>query len=136
VFLPLVVAAIAVPLIELYVIAQVGHAIGLPLTLLLLFGVSLVGGVFVRRQGLRAWRELRVALAAGRWPGRQVADGALLLVGGALLVTPGFVTDAVGLLLVLPGSRGVARRILAAVAARRVRRQRVRVIDLPRQDWR
>lgn len=117
--LPLLVAFLVVPFVEIYVIVQVGHRIGLPLTIGLLLAVSVAGAVLVRREGGRAWLAFRRALAGGRVPTREVADGALVLLGGALLLTPGFVTDAVGLLLVFPPSRTVVRRWLTTRLARR-----------------
>lgn len=119
--LPLLVAFLVVPFVEIYVIVQVGHRIGLPLTIGLLLAVSVSGAVLVRREGGRAWLAFRRALAGGRVPTREVADGALLLLGGALLLTPGFVTDAAGLLLVFPPSRAVARWLTARLAHRFVR---------------
>lgn len=116
----LVLAFVVVPLVELAVILQVRSAIGLEWTLLLLLAVSLVGAVVVRREGARAWRAFRGAVASGRPPATEVADGAMLLVGGTLLLTPGFVTDAVGLLLVLPPTRALLRRRLTAAVARRM----------------
>lgn len=116
----LFVAFIVVPLAEIWVIAQVGRLIGLPLTLGLLLAVSVLGAALVKHEGLRAWRALRVASAAGRLPGREIADGALVLVGGVLLLTPGFITDAVGLLLVIPVTRPLARRLLVRLTAARI----------------
>jgi UPF0716 protein FxsA len=116
----LVLAFVAVPLVELAVVLQVRTAIGLGPTLLLLLAVSLVGAAVVRREGSRAWRAFRAAVASGRPPATEVADGAMLLVGGTLLLTPGFVTDIVGLVLVLPPTRALLRRRLTAVVARRL----------------
>ncbi len=116
----LVLAFIVTPLVELYVFFQVGGAIGFLPTIALLFAISVLGGTLVRREGGRAWQRLREAVTAGRLPGREVADGALVLVGGTLLLTPGFVTDALGLVLLLPLTRPVARRLVTRVAARRV----------------
>lgn len=116
----LVLAFVVVPLVELAVILQVRSAIGLEWTLLLLLAVSLVGAAVVRREGARAWRAFRGAVASGRPPATEVADGAMLLVGGTLLLTPGFVTDAVGLVLVLPPTRALLRRRLTAAVARRL----------------
>lgn len=108
----LLLAFIIVPLVELYVIGQVGDAIGFVPTLAILLIDSLAGAVLVRREGRRAWTAFREALAAGRWPGDEVVQGALVLVGGALLLTPGFVTDVFGLLLVLPPTRAIASRLV------------------------
>ena len=116
----LVLAFVAVPLVELAVVLQVRTAIGLGPTLLLLLAVSLVGAAVVRREGSRAWRAFRGAVASGRPPATEVADGAMLLVGGTLLLTPGFVTDIVGLVLVLPPTRALLRRRLTAFVARRL----------------
>jgi UPF0716 protein FxsA len=108
---PLLLAAfVVVPLVELAVNLQVGDVLGVPTTILLLLLDSILGAVLVKREGRRAWDAFRRALSAGRWPGDEVAQGALVLVGGALLLTPGFVTDVVGLLAVLPPTRAVASR--------------------------
>lgn len=106
---------IIVPIVELVVIGQVSDAIGLGWTLVILFGDSLLGAVLVKREGRRAWDAFRRALNEARWPGDEVAQGALVLVGGALLLTPGFVTDVVGLLAVLAPTR---RLISAGLRAR------------------
>jgi UPF0716 protein FxsA len=82
--------------------------------------VSVVGGLLLRREGARTWRAFRTALSSGRVPAAEVADGALVLLGGALMLTPGFATDVVGLACVLPGSRAVLRRLLTGVVARRL----------------
>ena len=113
-------AFVVVPLVELAVVLQVRNAIGLGPTLVLLLAVSVLGAAVVRREGARAWRAFRQAVAAGRPPATEVADGAMLLVGGTLLLTPGFVTDVVGLVLVLPPSRALLRRRVTAFVARRL----------------
>jgi UPF0716 protein FxsA len=110
---------IVVPLVELYVIIQVGEAIGAPLTIALLLLDSVVGSLLVRTQGRGAWRRFNEAIAAGRVPAREVADGALIIFGGALLVAPGFVTDVFGALFLLPPTRALLRRLLARTAGRR-----------------
>lgn len=119
-------AFLLVPLLELVVIIQVGEAIGAWWTVVLLVADSIMGAVIVKREGARAWRDFRVAIAEHRWPGAEVVNGALVLVGGALLLTPGFVTDAVGLLCVLPGSRNLIARTLRT----RVSPLPLRVVDL------
>ena len=118
----LAVAFIGVPLIEIYVLIQIGDVIGGWWTLALLVLASVIGTWLVRREGGRAWRALTTALQTGRMPHRELADGALILVGGTLMLTPGFVTDAVGVLLILPVTRPVARRLLAQAVARRLLR--------------
>jgi UPF0716 protein FxsA len=118
--LALFTAFIVVPLIEIYVLIQVGQVIGAWWTILLLILDSLFGTWLIRREGGKAWLALRVALESGRMPARELADGALILVGGTLMLTPGFVTDAVGILLILPFTRPVARRLLTQVVTRRL----------------
>jgi UPF0716 protein FxsA len=110
---------IAVPILELYVIIEVGGLIGVVPTLALLLAMSLLGATLLRHQGRGAWRRFNEAIAQRRFPGREVADGVMITLGGALLLTPGFITDAVGLLLLLPPTRAIARRLLRAYAARR-----------------
>jgi len=119
VVLPLIGLFIAVPILELYVIVKVGGLIGVLPTLVLLFGMSLLGATLLRHQGRGAWQRFNRALAERRFPGREVADGLMITIGGVLLLTPGFITDAVGLLLLIPPSRAIARRVLQAWVARR-----------------
>lgn len=116
----LILLLVVVPLVEIYLLVQVGQLIGALPTVGLLLGLSLLGGWLLKREGSRAWRAFRAALQAGRVPAAEVADGALVIFGGALLLTPGFATDAIGLLCVLPGSRGVLRRLLTGLVARRL----------------
>lgn len=117
---PLIALFIAVPILELYVIVKVGGLIGIWATLALLFGMSLLGAALLRHQGRGAWQRFNRALAERRFPGREVADGLMITVGGTLLLIPGFVTDAVGLLLLFPPTRAIARRLLQAYATRRL----------------
>jgi UPF0716 protein FxsA len=114
---------IALPILEIYVIIQVGQQIGAMPTLLLLVADALLGAWLVKREGRRAWDALTEAIQSGQTPGRQLADAALVLVGGTLLLTPGFVTDIFGFFFVLPFTRPVARRILMAFVARRAVRR-------------
>lgn len=101
---------IIVPLLEIIVIIQVGQVIGAWWTVGLLVADSMLGAWLLRREGARAWRAFREALAEGRWPGDEVAQGSMVIVGGTLLLTPGFLTDVVGFLLLVPASRRVASR--------------------------
>ncbi len=111
---------IGLPILEIWVILQVGSQIGALPTVLLLVAESALGAWVVKREGVRAWRALTQALSTGLLPGRELADAALVLVGGVLLLTPGFVTDVFGFFFVLPFTRPVARRLLAAVASSRL----------------
>ena len=116
----LVVAFVVVPLVEIYVIIQVGQVIGAWWTILLLIADSILGSWLVKREGARAWRALRTALNEGRMPAHELADGMLILVGGALILSPGFVLDAIGLLCILPLTRPIGRRILSRVLSRKL----------------
>ncbi|HEU5160379.1 MAG TPA: FxsA family protein [Streptosporangiaceae bacterium] len=121
---------LVVPVLEIYVIIQVGQIIGGWPTVGLLLAESLLGAWIVRREGRRAWRALTETFRGGRLPDRELSDAALVLVGGTLLLTPGFVTDAVGFLFVLPFTRPVVRRLLAAYVGRRVRISRRRMSQM------
>jgi len=108
----LILLFIVVPVAELYVIIKVGELIGVVPTLILLLADALLGSMLLKHQGRNAWRRFNQALAERRFPGREVVDGALIIVGGTLLLTPGFLTDIVGLFLLLPPTRAIARRVL------------------------
>jgi UPF0716 protein FxsA len=108
----LVLLFIAVPIVEIYVIIQVGQAIGALWTIALLVADSILGSMLMRAQGRAAWRRFNDAVGAARVPAREVFDGVLVIFGGALLLTPGFVTDIFGLLFLLPPSRALIRRLL------------------------
>jgi UPF0716 protein FxsA len=112
----LIVVFLLVPLIELFIIIQVGQLVGAWWTVAALVAVSVTGAWLMRREGTRAWGNFRAALASGRVPTDEVLEGALVLFGGALLLTPGFATDALGLLLMFP----LTRRMIAAAIKRRL----------------
>jgi UPF0716 protein FxsA len=118
--LPLVLLFIAVPIAELAVIIQVGQAIGVWWTVGLLVADSLFGSWLMRHQGRATWRRFNEAVQGGRVPAREVLDGALVIFGGALLLTPGFITDILGLVLLLPPSRAIVRGVLARRLAHRM----------------
>jgi UPF0716 protein FxsA len=113
-------AFVLVPLVEIWAILQVGQLVGPWWTIVLLVLDSLVGAWLIKREGGRAWQALRVALQSGRMPARELADGALILIGGTLMLSPGFVLDVAGILLILPFTRPVARRLLTSVVERRL----------------
>lgn len=108
----LIVLFIVVPIAELYVIIKVGELIGVLPTLVLLLADALLGALLLKHQGRGAWRRFNEALAARRFPGREVVDGVLIVIGGTLLLTPGFITDVAGLFLLIPPTRAIARRLL------------------------
>jgi len=116
----LVVLFIAVPIAELAVIIQVGQAVGVWWTIAILVADSVLGSLLMRSQGRAAWRRFNEALQAGRAPAREVADGVLVIFGGALLLTPGFISDVFGLLFLLPPTRAVIRRVFLRQAMRRI----------------
>ncbi|MFN8216258.1 MAG: FxsA family protein [Solirubrobacterales bacterium] len=105
----LVVLFIVVPIAELFVIIKVGELIGLWPTLLLLLLDAIAGSMLLRHQGRGAWRRFNEALAQRRFPGKEVADGVLIVIGGTLLLTPGFLSDIVGVFLLVPPTRALAR---------------------------
>ena len=112
---------VAVPFAELYVILEVvGPALGAPLTILLLAADSVIGSLLLRSQGRAVWRRFNAALAERRIPQREVQDGVLVIFGGAFLITPGFITDVVGLALLLPPTRAFVRRLVMRAIGRRV----------------
>jgi UPF0716 protein FxsA len=113
-------AFVVVPLVEIWVILQVGQLVGPWWTIVLLVLDSLAGAWLIKREGGRAWQALRTALQNGRMPAREIADGALILIGGTLMLSPGFVLDVAGILLILPFTRPVARRLLTTVVERRL----------------
>jgi UPF0716 protein FxsA len=116
----LVVLLVVVPIVEIAVLIAVGRAIGGWETIALLLVESALGAWLVRREGSRAWAALANALRTGRMPSRELTDAALVLVGGTLLLTPGFVTDVVGFAFVLPITRPLARGLLVHLVERRL----------------
>ncbi len=116
----LVAAFILIPLVEIYVIIQVGQVIGAWWTIALLIADSIFGAWLIKREGGRAWQALVAALNERRMPHRELADGVLILVGGTLLLTPGFVSDIFGILCILPFTRPVGRRLLGRVISRKL----------------
>ena len=111
---------IVVPIAELAVILQIGDWLGLWPTLAILVLDSILGSLLMRAQGRAAWRRFTEATREGRPPAKEVLDGALIIVGGALLLTPGFVTDLVGLSFLLPPTRALIRRYLVRRLGRRM----------------
>ncbi|MGA8846882.1 MAG: FxsA family protein [Nocardioides sp.] len=116
----LLIAFVVVPIIEIYVLIQVGQVIGPWWTIVLLVLDSAVGSWLIKREGGRTFRALRTAMQSGRMPGDELADGALILIGGTLMLSPGFVLDILGLVLILPLTRPLFRGVLSGVVARRL----------------
>ena len=118
-FAVLLVLFVIVPIVELAVIIQVGHLIGVLPTIVSLLVISFGGAWLVKREGLSVWRRFRHQVDGGHVPGRELADGVMILIAGALLLTPGFVTDLFGILLLLPPVRAVVRAATLRRASRR-----------------
>ncbi len=106
VFLPLLVFAV----LEIMVISAVAGLIGWPLTLLLVIATAVLGSVLFRRQGLETWLRLNRRVQAGEMPGQELVEGVMLLIGSLFLITPGFISDAAGLVLLIPHSRRALTR--------------------------
>lgn len=101
---------LVIPILEIAVLIQVGEVIGFLPTFILLIGISIAGGVLAKREGMAVFRRFQSALARGEMPSKEIIDGVLILFGAALLLTPGFLTDFLGLALLIPPSRAVVRR--------------------------
>ena len=125
--MPVLAGAVALLLVEVVVVVLVASWIGIGWTLLILLVSGVLGALLVRREGARAWRSFRGAVAEGRPPGTSALDGVLVLLGGLLVLFPGFVSDVLALLCLLPPTRRLLGRGLAAWALRRGRATVVRV---------
>jgi UPF0716 protein FxsA len=113
---------LVVPIVELYVVVQVAQSVGVLPTLALIVLVSAAGAWLCRREGVGVYRRVHAEVSAGRAPGASLVDAFLILFGGALLMTPGFVTDALGLALLLPPVRMALRALLIRRFARKARK--------------
>ena len=108
----LIVLFIVVPIAELAVLIQIGELIGVWWTIALLVADAILGSLLARSQGRITWQRFNEAMQAGRPPAREVMDGALVLFGGALLLTPGFLSDILGVILLVPPTRALVRALL------------------------
>ena len=125
----LVLLFLVVPLAELYVIIQVGQAFGALNTIALLIIISAVGAWLVKREGMSVWKRFQRQIEAGAVPGKEIADGVMILFAGALLMSPGFLPDLLGIALLLPPVRAVIRGVLMKKAAKRAGIIRVQRFD-------
>ena len=125
----LVLLFLVVPLAELYVIIQVGQAFGALNTIALLIIISATGAWLVKREGMSVWRRFQRQIESGAVPGKEIADGVMILFAGALLMSPGFLTDILGIALLLPPVRAVIRGVLMKQAAKRAGIIRVQRFD-------
>jgi UPF0716 protein FxsA len=106
-----------IPVVELALLVEVGGRIGVIPTIAIVLITGAVGAWLARDQGLRALRRLQQALQAAQFPGEQIIDGVVILAGGLLLLTPGFLTDIIGFCALIPGTR----HLLKALVKRQVR---------------
>lgn len=116
----LFVAFIVVPVVEIFLITQVAGQLGWPETIFLVIAVSLAGAWLVKREGLAVIRRVQVALGSAKMPTNDLADGAMIFFASALMLTPGFLTDAVGLILLLPPTRAMLRPPVISFFAKRI----------------
>jgi UPF0716 protein FxsA len=118
--LMLIVALLVIfPIMEIAVLIAIGQVIGAAWTLLLVLATSALGGWLLRREGSRAWRAFQADIAQNRPPGNTATEGVLVLIGGIFMLVPGFVSDIIGAILILPPTRRIARRIvLVAITSR------------------
>ena len=121
-FARLVLLFTLVPALEIYLLIKVGAGIGAANTILLIIATGVVGAHYARLQGFQVVQRLQASLHEGRLPAAEIIDGAMLLVGGALLLTPGFLTDAVGFSLIFPPTRRLWRRLLVEWLRRKIAR--------------
>jgi UPF0716 protein FxsA len=112
---------VVAPLVELAVIVSVAGSIGVLNTIGLLIAISILGAWLAKREGLGVVRRIQLALDRGELPSREVADGALILLAGALMIAPGFISDCLAIVLLFPPTRAVVRGPLMAAVARRSR---------------
>ena len=120
-FVKLLVLFILVPVAELALFLTLGAEIGIWNTLAIILLTAFIGAALTKSQGAKALHNFRQALAEGRLPHKEALDGLLILLAGAVLLTPGFLTDTVGFLLLIPPARAVIRGWLAKYLKGRVR---------------
>lgn len=117
----LLILFIFVPLIELALLIEVGQRIGTFYTVLLVIATGVVGAILTKFEGLRIWHQLQKDLKQFKMPTDRIIDGVLILIGGAMLLTPGLITDVLGFLLVIPFSRIIFREILKKKFAKKAK---------------
>lgn len=113
-FLRLLLLFTLVPLLELFLLVKLGTLIGVGATVLIVIATGILGASLARWQGLAVLRRLSEDLSQGRLPADALLDGLLIFIAGAVLLTPGLITDALGFFLLLPAGRAVVRKTVAA----------------------
>lgn len=118
-FARLLILFITIPILELVIFVMLGSKLGFPLTLLIILTTAVIGAYLSKSQGLRALRRYQEAVASGKLPHREILEGLIILVAGVLLMTPGFLTDTIGFLLLVPPLRDIVRQLISASLSRR-----------------
>ncbi len=103
----LLIVLVATPILELYLLIEIGSVIGAPWTILAVLATAVIGAALIRRQGMGVYREAQIAMTRQELPLKQLFDGFFLLIAGAMLLTPGFFTDTIGFLLLVPPLRAL-----------------------------
>jgi len=111
-FFYLLVLFVSIPLVELWVILEVNRLIGIGWTVVIVIGTGIVGAALARRQGVKVYAAIRRELENGRMPADKIIEGLLLLAGGFMLLFPGYCTDFVGFMLLVPGNRRIIREVI------------------------
>ncbi|TVP83577.1 MAG: membrane protein FxsA [Alkalicoccus sp.] len=125
----LILLLIVVPALEIAVILLSWNTIGLALTVLLIILTGLLGAWLARREGLQAIRRAQLKTSQGQVPGEEILDGVCILIGGVVLLTPGFITDALGFLLLIPGTRQMFKKLLQRAYEKMVYSGNVYIVD-------
>lgn len=111
-FLLVIALVVVLPLLELYVIVQVGHQVGLLPTVALLIAISAVGTSLVKREGLRVYKDFTKVIQSGKEPSKQIVHGVCILAAGVFLFAPGFISDVLAITLLLPPTRAIATKVV------------------------
>jgi len=131
-FLRLLLLFTIVPLVELFLLVKLGTVVGVGPTIALVLFTGILGAWLARQQGLDVLRRVNEDLSQGRMPTEALMDGVLILIAGAVLLTPGLLTDALGFVLLIPRTRAAVRKIAAARFARRQNKGEPEIIDV---EW-
>ena len=123
-----------IPAIELYLIIKVGSVIGAGNTILFIIGTGILGAYYARQQGLAVMTSIQTRMQQGQLPGDDLVNGAMLLVGGAFLITPGFLTDFAGVALIFPPTREVIKVVVKGWLERKAREGQIIITRDPRGD--
>jgi len=132
-FIRLLLLFTVVPLLELVLLIHLGQIIGVWATVAVVVGTGALGAFLTRLEGLRIVRRVRADLSEGRMPTDRLLDGVLILMAGAVLLTPGLLTDLLGFFLLVPAGRAIVRRSLSSAVQRRFQLDRETAIDV---EWR